>query len=386
MGGASAEGGADEVCTVGRGRAIPPATMEMKPPGRRRPLAPRIALGALVALVALGAGHALLWRAMATEIEQGFATWVQIRRAQGWRVEHAAPMRAGYPLSAALILPNLRIEGGDATLPGGFVLQAERAVLRVVLPRVDRLRVEMPGAQRLRLGDDEFRFAADTLVALLPLEVGTPPRGGEVLAERLRLSTPAGPMEVGAARVTLDTSSTATEGEAALEVNASAEEIDLPAAPGGRAAAFGRRINALAAEMALSGPVPPGRFPVVRAESWRDAGGTLEVKSLTLRWGPVEAAASATLALDEGLQPMGAGSLRVMGAGPALDALAEAGLVGRRAAATARAILPLMSRPNAAGQPEVELPLTIQDRTLAVARIPVMRFDALAWPAPDRER
>ncbi len=358
----------------------------MKTPGRRRPLAPRIALGVLVALAALGAGHALLWRAMAAEIEQGFATWVQVRRAQGWRVDHAAPVRAGYPLSAALILPNLRIEGGEATLPGGFVLQAERAVLRVALPRLDRLRVEMPGAQRLRIGDDEYRFAADTLVALMPLEGGTPPRGGEVLAERLRLSTPAGPMAVGSARATLDTSSTATEGEAALEVTATAEDIDLPAAPGGRAATFGRRIAAFGAELALSGPVPPGRFPVVRAESWRDAGGTLEVKSLSLRWGPVGATAAATLALDEGLQPMGAGSIRLTGAAEALDALAEAGLVGRRAAATARAILPLMSRPNPAGQPEVEVPLTIEDRTLAVARIPVLRFAPLAWPAPDRER
>jgi hypothetical protein len=358
----------------------------MKPPRRRRPLAPRIALFLLLALAALGAGHAVLWRAMAAEIERGFATWVQMRRAQGWRVEHAAPQRAGYPLSAALVLPSLRVEGGDATLPGGFALQAERVVLRVVLPRLDRLRVEMPGAQRLRLGDDEYRFAADTLVALLPLEGGTPPRGGEVLAERLRLSTPAGPMAVGHARVTLDTSSTATEGEPALEVAAAVEAVELPAAPGGRAAAFGREIAAIAAELALSGPVPPGRFPVVRAESWRDAGGTLELKHLALRWGPIEAAAAATLALDEGLQPMGAGSLRLTGAGEALDALAEAGLVGRRAAATARAILPLMSRPNAAGQPEVEVPLTIQDRTLAVARIPVLRFDALAWPAPDRER
>lgn len=358
----------------------------MKPPGRQRPLAPRIALGVLVALVAGAAGHALLWRAMATEIEQGFATWVQIRRAQGWRVEHGTPMRAGYPLSAALILPTLRIEGGDATLPGGFQLQSERATLRVSLPRLDRLRVEMPGAQRLRLGDAEYRFAADTLVALMPLEVGTPPRGAEVLAERLRLFTPAGPMEVGTARLTLDTSSTATEGEAALEVTASAEEIDLPVAPGGRAAAFGRRIAAFGAEMALSGPVPPGRFPVVRAERWRDAGGTLEVRSLTLRWGPVGAIAAATLALDEGLQPMGAGSLRLTGAGDALDALAEAGLVGRRAAATARAVLPLMSRANAAGEPEVDVPLTIEDRTLAVARVPVMRFDPLDWPAPDRER
>ena len=363
--------------------------MEQKPPAaprRRRPIAPRLALGALLALAVLGVGHTLLWRAMAAELESGFATWVQIRRAQGWRVDHAAPTRGGWPLAATLTLPNLRLEGGDATLPGGMALQSEAVMLRVALPRLDRLRVDMLGAQRLRLAGAEWSFAADTLVALLPLERDTPPRGGDMLAERLRLSSPAGPMEIGQARLTLATSSTATEAEPALSLTIEATDIDLPAAPAGRAAAFGRRIATLAAEMALSGPVPPGRFPVVRAESWRDGGGTLELQSLALVWGPVGATAAATIALDEALQPMGAGTLRLTGAVEALDALAEAGLVGRRAAGTARMLLPMMSRPNAEGVPEVELPVTVEDRTLAIARIPVMRFLPLAWPTPDRER
>jgi hypothetical protein len=132
--------------------------------------------------------------------------------------------------------------------------------------------------------------------------------------------------------------------------------------------------------------VPPGRFPVVRAESWRDGGGTLELQSFNLSWGPIGAVAAATIALDESLQPMGAGTLRLTGATQALDALAEAGLIGRRAAGTARMLLPMMSRPNAEGAQEVELPVTVEDRTLAVARIPVLRFVPLSWPTPDRER
>jgi hypothetical protein len=78
---------------------------------------------------------------------------------------------------------------------------------------------------------------------------------------------------------------------------------------------------------------------------------------------------------------MGAGTLRLTGAAPALDALAEAGVVNRRAASTARTVLPLLSRPSAEnGQPEIEVPLTLEDRTLALARIPVARFEPLAWP------
>jgi hypothetical protein len=223
--------------------------MEQQTPAasrRRRPIGPRLALGVLLALAAVGAGHTLLWRAMAAELEAGFATWVQIRRAQGWRVDHAAPLRGGWPLAATLTLPNLRLEGGAATLPGGMTLQSERVVLRVALPRLDRLRVEMPGAQRLRIAGAEWRFAADTLVALLPLEQGTPPREGEVLAERLRLSSPAGPMSIGHARLSLATSTTATESEPALTMTVEANDIDLPSAPSGRAAAvrlFAERVG-----------------------------------------------------------------------------------------------------------------------------------------------
>ncbi|WP_439596168.1 DUF2125 domain-containing protein [Falsiroseomonas sp.] len=347
---------------------------------RPRPLGPRLALGALLLLVALGAGHAVLWQLMASQLEAGLATWVQIRRAQGWRVEHATPVRGGWPLSATLTLGAVRLEGGGATLPGGLVLESERVVLRVTLPRLRRLRVEMPGAQRLRLAGGEWRFAADQLVALVPLEEDTPPREAEVLAERLRLSSPGGPVEVASARLSATTSSTATEDEPALLLDLYAEAIDLPMAADA-AAGFGRRIEALAAEAALSGPVPPGREPARRAAAWRDGGGSLELRQLSIRWGPAELAAAATLALDEALQPMGAGTLRLTGASQALQALTDAGLVGRRAAGTARIMLPLLSRPGPTGATEIEVPVTVEDRTLAIARIPVLRFPSWDWPA-----
>lgn len=358
--------------------------MEMKThpaASRRRPLGPRLALGALVLLLALGAGHAVLWRMMANHLEAGLATWVEIRRAQGWRVEHAAPVRGGWPLSATLTLGAVRLEGGGGTLPGGLALEAERVVLRVTLPWLNRLRVEMPGAHRLRLAGTEWRFAADELVALVPLEEGTPPREATFLAERLRLSTPAGPLEIARAHFSGATTSTATEDERAITLSFAAEAIDLPVVADA-ARGFGRRIEQFSAEVALSGPVPSGWMPARRAAAWRDAGGSLELSQFILHWGPAEVAAAATLALDETLQPMGAGTLRLTGAGEALQALTDAGLVGRRAAGTARIMLTLMSRPAAGGRTEIEVPVTVEDRTLAVARIPVTRFPAWVWPGP----
>jgi hypothetical protein len=354
--------------------------MDRKPPSR---LPLRLMLLGLLAIVAVAAGHAVLWRNMASQLDDGWRAWVALRRAQGWRVEHGPPVRGGWPLSATLTMRGVRLDGAAATLPGGLSLAAESVVLRVALPRLDRLRVELPGQQRLRLGDAEIPFTADSLVAVVPLEPDTPPAQAEVTAERLRIGTPAGALELRSARLTAEGSSSATEAEPALELSVAASSIDLPPLRGlATTNSFGRRIDSFAVELAVSGPMPPGRAPGARAEAWRDGGGTLELRSFDLRWGPASAAAAATLAFDEALQPMGAGTLRLIGAPQALDALADAGLVGRRAAATARAVLPLLSRPSAeTGAPEIEVPLTLEDRTLALARIPVLRFGRLDWPA-----
>jgi hypothetical protein len=337
-------------------------------------------LGALALLIALGAAHSLLWRAAARELEQGWRAWVSLRRAQGWRVEHAPPVRGGWPLSATLTVDRLQLEGARATVPGGMALGAERVVLRVTPPRLDRLVVDLPGQQRLRLGATEFPFIADRLVATLPLEPDTPPSSAEVEAGRLRIGTPAGGIELRRAWLSVEGSASATEEEPALQISLTAENLQLPVSPA--ATALGRGVQSLAMEMSLSGPLPPGREPMRRAEAWRDGGGTLELRSATLHWGPVGAQGAATLALDEELQPMGAGTLRLTGAAEALGALAQAGLIAPRAAATATSVLPLLSRTNGEdGVPAIEVPMTLEERMLAVARIPVLRLAPLNWPS-----
>ncbi|MBD0274782.1 MAG: DUF2125 domain-containing protein, partial [Acetobacteraceae bacterium] len=61
--------------------------------------------------------------------------------------------------------------------------------------------------------------------------------------------------------------------------------------------------------------------------------------------------------------------------------LAEAGLLDRRAAGAARAFLPLLARrPPEGGPPVVEVPLTLERRSLALGRIPVARLPPVDWP------
>ncbi|WP_237217281.1 DUF2125 domain-containing protein, partial [Falsiroseomonas oryziterrae] len=245
--------------------------MDRKPPRRLRR---NLLLAGLATLLALGGGHTLLWRTMAAELEAGWRDWAALRRSQGWRVDTAPPVRGGWPLAATLTLDRVRLEGATATLPGGMTFSTDRLVLRVALPRLDRLVVELPGQQRLRLGAAELPFTADALQAVLPLQRGTPPSSLEASAERLRIGSPLGGFELRSARLSLAGSASATEEEAALAFSFGAEGVELPSAPAGAAGAFGRRVESVAAELMFSGPVPPGRVPAQRAEAWRDGGGT----------------------------------------------------------------------------------------------------------------
>ncbi len=343
---------------------------------RRRRTGRRIALFAALPLVLAGAAHTVLWQVMSRRLAEGWAGWAEARRSEGWQVTHGPAQAGGWPLAATLALPGLRVE---AALPGGLAWQAERARLRVEMARPATLHVEAPGAGMLRLGAGTLPYVAETLRAEIPLQAGAAPDRATISAGGLRLGPAAEAVLVGAARVSLQGRAGATREEPALALTLVAEAVDLPAAPPG--GGLGRRVEALDADLALTGPLPQARSPAARAEAWRQGGGTLELRGVTLRWGPVGAAGAATLALDQALQPAGAGTLRVTGATALVEALAAGGVLDRRAAGTARSLVPLLARPPAGGGPPVlEVPLTLERRTLSLGPIPVSRLPALEWP------
>ncbi|MES2712841.1 MAG: DUF2125 domain-containing protein [Pseudomonadota bacterium] len=343
----------------------------------------RAAIAALLVLALLAAGHSALWRWTSGQIERGFASWAAQRRAQGWTVEHGATTRGGWPFAATLNVPGLRMAATMPNLPGGFDWQAEAVALRVAAPRLDRLVVDLRGRQRLRLGETELPFAADRLEAFFPTGAGNSMREGEVQTERLRMSTPSGLLELREGTLAFGTRTSATESEPALTLNLAMRGLGLPEAIAAlpALAAFGRQVDSMVAEAVVSGPVPGGRDPVLRAEQWRDGGGTAEFRLLSLQWGPVGGGVNATVTLDDRLQPMGTATLRMSGADRVIRALAEAGtLTPASASAAATALMLLQRAPENGGPPQVEVPMTLEGSRLTVARVPLARLEPIPWP------
>ena len=78
---------------------------------------------------------------------------------------------------------------------------------------------------------------------------------------------------------------------------------------------------------------------------------------------------------------MGTGNARVVGYAETLDALATHGVISKSAATAAKAVLSLLAHtPEDGGPPDVEVPLTLQYRTLSMRQVPLLRLPEIDWP------
>ena len=151
--------------------------------------------------------------------------------------------------------------------------------------------------------------------------------------------------------------------------------------------------------------IPPGDFPLGRDVAkltgaanvigtladptnteglsvWRDAGGIIEFTLNQAKYGPLTVEATGTAALDGSLQPITAGTAKVEGLFPAIDALRERDLIRPRDASMAKVILGVMSRPNDKGVPTISLPFAIQNQKLSAGPVPLMDVPPIQWPLP----
>ncbi|HYF06704.1 MAG TPA: DUF2125 domain-containing protein, partial [Acetobacteraceae bacterium] len=170
----------------------------------RRPAALRALMAVAVVLVLAGTLHGLTWRWMGTQLEAGFRVWAQLRRDHGWRVHHDPPVRGGWPFLVTLTVPALRVATGPAPEQEGVEWTSSSLVLRIAPPFFDRLTADASRPQRLRIGGLDIPFAADRLDISLPFEPGAAVRQAELVAERLRIGTAEGSLDVDALRLRIE--------------------------------------------------------------------------------------------------------------------------------------------------------------------------------------
>ncbi len=295
-------------------------------------------MAAVLVVGLVGAG----WHFATTRMEAELATWRQAREAEGWRIRHAPPERAGFPLNAALRLRDVVVD-----TPSRLGWQADRVTLRLGVADLAAAHVEVAGAQGLRHAS------------------GVTP----VFAEGLRLRTllADGTTTAAADRLSAEGfSAQAVTGLLSdLQLELAAARLEAPGLPPVEDAALAARVN----------------LPLhATAAQWQEAGGQLRVDRLEFRSGNVQAQFSGQFSLDRALQPEGYGGLSVTNASDAVAVLSSAGLISNDLVRPLRVLVTFSSRvPPEGGPPRLDVPIELRNRRLIAARMPLVSFPPLDW-------
>lgn len=334
----------------------------------------------LAVVVLIVAADAALWRYATQRLQAGLHEWVAAQRSAGWTIGMENETTGGYPLAAQVTVRDVSISGGRPLLPNGFSWQAGRVALRISLLHPATLRIDAPGAGKLRVANGpDVAYSADALGVGVPLLRGDPPLALAAHAGNLAIHLPERSLTVGHLTAQVGVAPAAAQGQAAVTVALAAAEVGLPP---DMQWALGPRIATLSLDAALDGPLADQGGMTERATTWRNDGGVLEVRRLDADWGPLRLRSHARLGLDQGLQPDGSGNARIAGYDATADALAAHGIMAPSAAVAAKAVLSLLAHaPDDGGPSEVDVPLRLRKRTLSMRGVPLLKFSELDWPA-----
>jgi hypothetical protein len=143
---------------------------------------------------------------------------------------------------------------------------------------------------------------------------------------------------------------------------------------------LGPLVSELSTEVLITGELDTGSVDTDALRTWRDGGGTVEITSIDLLWGPVRFTANGTLALDGDLQPVGSFATQIAGLEKFVTAMETDGILSPSDAAIARVTLSILTRSSDDGGPNrAEIPITLQDRILRLGPVALIQFPPIVW-------
>lgn len=342
---------------------------------------------AIVVFMISSAGYGAYWVYARTVAERIVLAWIDARRHDGYRIEHAPIDMDGFPflvratLDIPLVAP-LAASGKSAE----WIWQGGRLTVESQPWRLDQIRVEAFGGQTVTLkgvGREErqiHRYVGET-VGVVHLTSGQPQRvaitvrkfnwrgpGNETLLSGRDLSIWA---------VAPDTPPKSHR-DPLVSISISGADLVMPP---DRAAPFGSKLEKLIGVTRVLGRVQLGD-PNAVIEAWRRDGGAVNIDDFQIVWGPLDLKASGTLALDDQTRPLGAFSADIRGFTHVVDSLAAGGIIENGAAAMAKIGLGLLAKPAKDGGPPIlSIPLTAQNGRLYAGPIKILDLPPLRIPA-----
>jgi hypothetical protein len=339
----------------------------------RRPT--RLGLAAAVLLVAICGAYSGFWFVVAGRLEDGVTQWAQSLRAQNLDLSWRSIRVGGFPLASRVTLSEARLRDlaaapkGEVRVPllSGSASAWNFRVWQLTAPE------GLSGTANLAAG-----AAVKVTARAASGSVSVADEGGGTLW--LSVSEPAADVGGGlAARdadlwLILPSHQPQTHSDRAVGIALDVRGLSLPAVP----APFRNPVDEVSLGVTVMGEIPaaPARQA---AASWRDAGGTLELDHVSLRWGALTIRGSGTVALDADLQPIGGFSAAVEGYDELLKALVAAGQIRAGDARLAQLALGMLAKAGPDGRPEIATSFTIQNGEMYLGPAKLGKTPRIVW-------
>jgi Uncharacterized protein conserved in bacteria (DUF2125) len=369
-----------EIIPPGQERGFEDGPIPFIPPPRKpgRVLAVAIALLVLLIVGVLGLG----WWIVGNQVNDQIDAFAAQLAKSGGKLEAASRSRAGFPFRPTVVLTKASISFPPGA-PGPWGWNGEKASVGVSLFSPASIDIDVSGSGQLSISPfgEAVDLAVDSKLAALKFYRDSINRHAAARITNLSIATPdGGVVDVGMIRLDLIVANSmpTNENQPAYGMSLQLSNLTLPPDYG---TPLGRTLEQLSMEGHVLGPLKQ-TFDEDAFTKWRDTGGTVQVPRLIAKFGPLNIALDATFALDKRMQPMGAGTGHIQGYAPALDALVATQAIRLNDANTVKSFISLLARPPRPGaEPELTLPLTVQDDKLSVGPVTVMTMPHLVWPS-----
>ena len=333
----------------------------------------RTVLAGFFILTILSSVYGGWWYYVASQFESGLDLWVEQRRQQGFEITYKQKSANGFPgtVKLELMSPMIR-KPGDR----GWTWMTEKLALSIKPWAFDRLLFDVKGGHQWQVVQHGKERRIEGVAKKWSGQITLVNGASDALSMSLSglvvrdlLANDA--VEIADAQMTLHD---LLGKEPAFKVRM--RDVALPKT---LRAPLGDQVRHFDAKGKITGPVWLGKWPDMLVR-WRDGGGTLDFDSFDLDYPPLRLRGDGTLALDHAMQPEAAFSVKAEGAIATVDALHNQGMIPTGTSFATKIALGVLSKPSEnGGNSSLDLPITVQDQTLYVGSIKLLKFASVRW-------
>ncbi|NCQ56007.1 MAG: DUF2125 domain-containing protein [Alphaproteobacteria bacterium] len=334
----------------------------------------KLKLFLFVGLLGILGGYTYLWYLAANKLEMAVVEQATLLEEKGYRIAYGAIRVKGFPLKINLEIDDAVIEAPGAVAASLAITGTLHGYASIFSPTAVEFYTDQGVEVKTALLSEENNTVLKASGLTATMHLPKPLQNFKVTLQNPYM----GGSDVKAHHLSLGLKLHESDSSPDL-YSVEITEID----PGKQlVSSFPQIIDSLQAEVSLKGKVRVDIPLETALTNWYESAGTLDVGTLSVKWGDLRVDLNGTCALDQGLQPLAAFSAEIYGLNAILKKLSELGFIHENILPVLKASLNFLKESKKSDRGHSiyhKVSITLQDNDLVIGSIPVVKFPPINW-------